>query len=326
MRVLQHVVVITDIDGTLPRRLDARLGASVTVALLARRVGRADDAQKLRVAFGLFLDGGGLDAEPLVDRRLAAEERLVPDHTGQYGSGCQNSERHQHDTRALMGMLMGVFVTTRLAVERQEHQSPRVEARHKSRNDKDPEGHHRGIGSARIGALNDCVLRHKARETHREAQIEKRDADACDRQRADHHRPEGIRHLVLEPAIVPHVLLMVHAVDDRTCAKEEHRLEEGVGEEVEHCDRVDAHACRHEHVTELRAGRIGDDALDVVLNEADGRGEEGRRGAEDHNEVRCDRREFHHRRHPADEEDTGRHHGRRVDQGRHRRRAFHCVR
>ena len=39
-------------------------------------------------------------------------------------------------------------------------------------------------------------------------------------------------------------------------------------------DRIGADAERHEHVAELRAGRIGDDALDVVLHQADGRREE----------------------------------------------------
>src|SRR3712207_8134678 len=42
---------------------------------------------------------------------------------------------------------------------------------------------------------------------------------------------------------------------DRARAQEEHRLEEGVGEEVEHGGAVDARARRHEHVAELRAGR-----------------------------------------------------------------------
>ena len=38
--------------------------------------------------------------------------------------------------------------------------------------------------------------------------------------------------------------------------------------------RIGADAERDEHVAELRAGRVGDDALDVVLHEADRRGEE----------------------------------------------------
>ena len=64
-------------------------------------------------------------------------------------------------------------------------------------------------------------------------------------------------------------------MDDRAGAEEQQRLEEGMGEQVEDADRVAADAERHEHVAELRAGRIGDDPLDVVLHEADRGGEEG---------------------------------------------------
>ena len=37
-----------------------------------------------------------------------------------------------------------------------------------------------------------------------------------------------------------------------------------MGDQVENAERIAAHANSHEHVTELRTGRIGDDALDVV--------------------------------------------------------------
>ena len=86
-----------------------------------------------------------------------------------------------------------------------------------------------------------------------------------------------------QPAHLAHVLLVGDGVDDRAGAEEEQRLEEGVREEVEDRHRIGADAERHEHVAELRAGRIGDDALDVVLHQADGRGEEGGdRADEDH--------------------------------------------
>ena len=90
-----------------------------------------------------------------------------------------------------------------------------------------------------------------------------------------------MRDLVLEPAHLPHVLLVVHRVDDRAGAEEQQRLEEGVGEEVEDARRIDPCPERDEHVAELRAGRIGDDALDVVLDEADGRREERGERADD---------------------------------------------
>ena len=85
-------------------------------------------------------------------------------------------------------------------------------------------------------------------------------------------------------AHLAHVLLAGHGVDDGTGAEEQQRLEEGVGEEMEDGDAIGAQPQSHEHVAELRTGRIGDDALDVVLHEADGCGEEGgNRTHDDHN-------------------------------------------
>src|SRR3546814_6846745 len=77
-----------------------------------------------------------------------------------------------------------------------------------------------------------------------------------------------------ERAIIAHVLLVVHRVDDRAGTEEQQRLEEGVREQVEHRRAIGADTRREEHVDELRTGRIGDDALDVQLRRADRRSEE----------------------------------------------------
>ena len=66
----------------------------------------------------------------------------------------------------------------------------------------------------------------------------------------------------------------------RAGAEEQQRLEEGVGEQMEHRRAVGADAGGEEHVAELRAGRISDHPLDVVLDRADGGGEDGGRGAD----------------------------------------------
>ena len=44
---------------------------------------------------------------------------------------------------------------------------------------------------------------------------------------------------------------MVHRVDDRARAQEQQRLEEGVGEEVEHRRAIGTDARRKEHIAQL---------------------------------------------------------------------------
>ena len=119
---------------------------------------------------------------------------------------------------------------------------------------------------------------------------------------------------------------MMGRMDDRACAKEQHGLKEGMGEEVEHRHRIGAKPCGHEHVAQLRHGRIGDHALDVVLHQTDGRRDKGGQGPEHGDKGGGRRRIFIDRRHAADKEHPRRHHGRGVDQRRHRGRAFHRVR
>src|SRR5262249_11528996 len=97
--------------------------------------------------------------------------------------------------------------------------------------------------------------------------------DPAQRQRADHHHPKGDWQLLAQPTHRAHVLLVTHRRDDRASTEEQKGLEEGVGEEVENPKAIGAGAQADEHVAELRAGRIGDDLLDVVLNQANGGGE-----------------------------------------------------
>src|SRR5258705_5855560 len=98
------------------------------------------------------------------------------------------------------------------------------------------------------------------------------------RERADDHHPEGDRDLFSQRAIATHVLLLVHRMDDRARAEEQQGLEEGVSEQMEHRRAVRANAGGEEHVAELRAVRISDHALDVVLGATDRRGEDPGRG------------------------------------------------
>ncbi len=168
--------------------------------------------------------------------------------------------------------------------------------------------------------LDDGVLGIEAGEAG-----EVRDAEAGQRQRADQHQRPGVRQLGPQAAHFAHVLLVMHGVDHRAGAEEQQRLEEGVREQVEDAGLIGADAAGDEHVAELRAGRIGDDALDVVLHEADGGGEEGGDGADEHHELQRVRRLLEDRRQARHHEHAGGDHGRGVDQRRDGRRALHGV-
>src|SRR5260221_910417 len=87
----------------------------------------------------------------------------------------------------------------------------------------------------------------------------------------------------------------MHRNDHGTGTEKQQSLEESMSEQVEHADRIGARAHCDEHVAELRTGRIGDDALDVVLHERDRGGEERRGGTDESDESLCAGRQIEQR-------------------------------
>ena len=88
---------------------------------------------------------------------------------------------------------------------------------------------------------------------------------------------------------------------------------------------VGAHADAHDHVTDLRHRRIGEDAFDVPLRATEDRaGNRGQRADRTHQNARI-ARGVPKRRATRDQVDAGRDHRCRMDQGRNGRRAFHRV-
>ena len=79
-----------------------------------------------------------------------------------------------------------------------------------------------------IGAFNHRVFGQEPCK----AIIGQRDTNARDGQCANHHGRECIGNLLPQSAVIVHILLMMHRVDDGACAKEQHGLEECVGKEV----------------------------------------------------------------------------------------------
>ncbi len=145
------------------------------------------------------------------------------------------------------------------------------------------------VVAALEGGEEDLVFREEAGERE----------DAGDGEAGDEGRAVGPGEARAEAA---HVFdeVAVDGVDGDTGGEEEHALEEGVGEDVEHgggvadgvegagmfaaADGVDD-AEGEEHVTELGEGGEGEDALDVVLGAGDDGGEEGGEGAEEGDEF-----------------------------------------
>ena len=233
----------------------------------------------------------------------------------------EQEQRRQHDRRRFVDMGLDLGRGAALAVEGHDDQPPGIEGRHDRRGDAHPEGEQPEAGMGTERRLENQVLGIEAGEAEHEG-----DADSGQRQRADPHQDVGRLHPAPEAAHAPHVLLVGHAVDDGAGTEEQQRLEEGMGHQVEHRHRIGADAGGEEHIAELRAGRIGDDPLDIVLHQADRRGEESGERADGDDDRQRQRRELEHRRQAAHHEHAGRHHGGGVDQGGDRRRAFHRVR
>ena len=119
---------------------------------------------------------------------------------------------------------------------------------------------------------------------------------------------------------------MVHAHDDRARSEEQQCLEEGVRHEVEHRNRVRRGAQGHRHVAKLGQRGIGNDPLDVVLDDAEETHEECRDGTYHQDQVQGGVTELEQRRHTGHHEDAGSDHGCRMDQGRDRGWTLHRIR
>ena len=89
-------------------------------------------------------------------------------------------------------------------------------------------------------------------------------------------RPVRDRQVLAQPAHLADVLLVVHRDDHGAGRQEQQRLEERVRHQMEDAGRVRGRAERDGHVAELRERRVRDDALDVLLHDAEQAREERR--------------------------------------------------
>ena len=150
-------------------------------------------------------------------------------------------------------------------------------------------------------------------------------------QRGDDPGGRRDRHLLGEST---HVLLHVEGVmrarmADRAGGEEETRLEERVGEDVEHGRQPGARTEAEHHVAELRDRRVGQHLLDVVLHEREQRCDDDRDSTDQCDEVDVgvgDLQTFpEHRVDTRHEEHSGHDHRARVEQRTHRGGAGHGI-
>ncbi len=109
-------------------------------------------------------------------------------------------------------------------------------------------------------------------------------------------------------------------------SQKQQRLEEGVGEDMEHAGGKGAHAQRQKHVSQLRNRRVGEHSLDVVLHQRNAGGEKRRQAADDRHDLHGFRRQREQGVAARHHINAGGDHGCRMDQRGDRRGTFHGVR
>ena len=119
---------------------------------------------------------------------------------------------------------------------------------------------------------------------------------------------------------------MVQRNDHGSRAQKEEALEERVGEQVKHRHvRHRGDARSQDHVAQLRDGRVGKDALDVVLLRRHEAGGQAGDRANPCNDVPGNRGSQEKRENPGEHIDTRGNHRCRVEQRGNRRRTFHGI-
>ena len=193
---------------------------------------------------------------------MMANEGRCENRAGKHRTHRQQQQRHQHHQRAFMHMFHGVMIGPGGAMEGQDQQPPRIESGQEGREQAAEKRIHPNPGMRRISRFQHEILGIIAGEI----------GHSRKRQRTNPHHRIGHRNLLPDTAHLPDILFVRHGVNDRTGRKEQQRLEEGMGEKMENRALIGANPGREEHIAKLRTGGIGDDALDVVLHAANGRG------------------------------------------------------
>ncbi len=176
-------------------------------------------------------------------------------------------ERSPHHEGRFVGMMMAPV----LAGEGHEECAEDVEGGHSGGEEADPEH----PGRVFIRRFENQIL----------AEIAGGERDAGDGDAGAQEHDAGDGNFLGQAAHLAQVLFAGKSVDHAAGSEEEKGLEEGVGHHVEDSCGEGSRAEADEHVAELRDGRVGEDLLYIVLDQADGGGEEGGREADDGDDV-----------------------------------------
>ena len=125
-----------------------------------------------------------------------------------------------------------------LAVERQKHKPAHVDRRQQRRKGA---GRPEDAVSFGEGLEEQLVLAEEAGQ----------EGEARQRERPDDERPVGQRQVLLQPAHVADVLFTRERVNHGTRHKEQERLEERMGIDMEDAGAIGADTHGHEHVAQL---------------------------------------------------------------------------
>ena len=245
----------------------------------------------------------------------AAEAGGNAEPSGSDGADGEDDERDGHGLRRLVDVVLDLVAHAWLAKEGEEDETAHVEGGHEGGGEADEPENAIGAAFGGPGLPEDFVFGEESGEA----------GNAGDGEHADEHGPERGGSALAKVAHELHILLTGHGVNNGAGTEEEQGLEEGVSEDVEDSGGECADAEREEHVAELGDGGVGEHALDVVLNEADGGGEDSGEGADDGDCFHGSRGEHEDGVGAGHHVNAGGDHGGGVDEGRNGRGAFHGV-
>ncbi len=142
---------------------------------------------------------------------------------------------------------------------------------------------------------------------------------------ADEEGPVGFGQFFTQSAHASDILFPSQCVDHASGTQKEQRFEKRVGGEVEHRPGEGTHTQPDKHIAQLADGGIGQDFLDVVLENGDGGGKKCRGKSGDSNDGHGRGGQYVKYIRPGDHVNPGSDHGCRVDQCGNRRWTSHGI-